>query len=248
MKQFVITPSMGKRLIARALCEHPAVLDALQGATLAIVAGSTNGYVAEELLKRIGQAEGFSRQGFRRGLVTPPGAEAPAGKLDGDVVIRNGAWQRGKTIFDVVGDLAAGDVVLKGANAIDLRRGHAGCYIGHPQGGTIGAILPAVIGRRVRLIVPAGLEKRISADIADIAADLNDPETEGPRMVQLPGELFTELDAIALLTGAAARLLAGGGIYGAEGCVWVGVRGSQEQMQTAAELIHSIQDEGPCRV
>jgi hypothetical protein len=51
LKQFVVTPSAGKRLIAKALASHPAVSDALKNGTVVIVAGTTNGYVAEEVLK-----------------------------------------------------------------------------------------------------------------------------------------------------------------------------------------------------
>jgi hypothetical protein len=248
MKQFILTPAMGKRLIAKAICKHPAIEHALAEGTICVVAGTTNGYVAEELLNRIGQAEGFRREGFRRGVVVPPGVQPPPSQLDGDVIIQQSRRVNGKTVFQVIDELAVGDVVLKGANALDLRRGHAGVYVGHPQGGTIGAILPAVCGRRVRLIIPVGLEKRVAGNINDLAAELNDPETEGPRMVPMPGEVFTELDALAMLTGAAARMLAGGGIHGAEGAVWIGVHGSEQQLTEATELLESLADEGPCQV
>lgn len=59
MKQFVVTPSAGKRLIAKALTMHPAVLEALKNGTVVVVAGTTNGYVAEEILKSLGIFQGF---------------------------------------------------------------------------------------------------------------------------------------------------------------------------------------------
>jgi hypothetical protein len=64
MKQFIITPAAGKRLIAKALIKHPAVKSALKNGTLVIVAGTTNGYVAEEILMSIGQAAGFFGNAF----------------------------------------------------------------------------------------------------------------------------------------------------------------------------------------
>jgi len=106
----------------------------------------------------------------------------------------------------------------------------------------------AAVGRRVRLIVPVGLEKRVDRPLADLAAELNDPTAEGPGMLTLPGEVFTELDAIAVLTGAMAELLAAGGIYGAEGAVWIGVDGEPDEIEAAGELIESLATEGPCRV
>lgn len=42
------------------------------------------------------------------------------------------------------------------------------------------------------------------------------------------GEIFTELDAIKLLAGADACLIAAGGVYGAEGSSWLGVTGTEE--------------------
>jgi hypothetical protein len=247
MKQFCVTPAAGKRLIGKAMAIHPHIKPVLKKGTLVVIAGTTNGYVAEEILKVLGQAEGFSRQGFRRGLTVAPGAEAVKADFAGDVVIHNGEWQTGQTIFDVADDLQAGDVVLKGANAFD-GRGQGAVQIGHPQGGTILAALAAVFGRRVRLIVPVGLEKRVFGDVNVLAGKINAPGAEGPRLLPTPGEIFTELDAIKLMTGAEACLVAAGGVYGAEGASWLGITGSQAQIQAAGELIQSVRAEPLCRV
>jgi hypothetical protein len=238
---------MGKRLIGKAMAMHPHIKPVLKMGTLVIIAGTTNGYVAEEILQALGQAEGFSRQGFRRGLTVAPGGGAIKADFAGDVVLRNGEWQQGQTIFDVADDLQAGDVVLKGANAFD-HRGQGAVQIGHPKGGTVLAALAAVVGRRVRLIVPVGLEKRVFEDVNALAGLCSAPGAKGPRLLPMPGEVFTELDAIKLMTGAEARLVAAGGIYGAEGASWLGITGSEAQIQAAAELIQSIIAEPPCRV
>lgn len=247
MKQFNLTPVMGKRLIGKGMAQHPDVQRVLEKGTLLIVAGTTNGYVAEEILTALGQVEGFSRVGFRRGVTVAQGAKLPKAELAGDVVIVDGQWQPGKTVFDVAENLKAGDVVLKGGNAFDPY-GQAAVQIGHPQGGTVMAIVPTVIGRRVKLIVPIGLEKRVFDDIHTLAQRVNDPTTDGPRLMPLPGEVFTELDAIQLLTGAETILIAGGGIFGAEGSAWIGVSGTEEQVAAAAELIKSVSGEPPCEV
>jgi len=246
MKQFLLTPSAGKRLIGKAFVAHPAIRAVLEKGTLVIVAGTTNGYVAEEVLASIGQADGFSREGFSRGLLVGPGFDISGrrGKFPGDVVITDGRREKGKTIFDVADDLGAADVILKGANAVDPQ-GHAAVLVEHPQAGTAVAAIRAAAGRRTRLIIPVGLEKRIAEDVADLAVALNAPQAEGPRMLPLPGEVFTELDAISLLTGASARLVAAGGVCGAEGACWIAVTGSQEQISSAEKLIRSVADEPP---
>jgi hypothetical protein len=176
-----------------------------------------------------------------------PGAKAPQAELTGDVIIVDGQWQQGQTILDMAADLKTGDVVLKGANALDPF-GQPAVQIGHPQGGTILATLPAVIGRRVELIVPVGLEKRVFEEINVLVARCNAPDAQGPRLCPMPGEVFTEIDAIELLTGAEAFLIASGGIYGAEGAYWFGISGTEEQVDAAAALIKSVRDEPPCEV
>ena len=246
MKQFLVTPAAGKRLIALALAVQPAIQKAIHSKTLVVVAGTTNGYVAEEILKSLGQSDGFSPKRFFRGLVLPPGRTTTEGRLPdesgfpGDVVIERGVWQRGKSIFDVSPDLKKGDVILKGANALDLEHRQAGVLIGHPQGGTAMAALQAAVGRRVRLILPVGLEKRIAGDLLSLASRLNLPENSGPRLLPLPGEVFTEIEAIRLMTGAEAEMIAAGGIGGAEGAVWLAVKGDDEQMEKTEQLLQRL--------
>jgi len=252
MKQYVVTPAAGKRLIAKAMAAHPAVKGALKRSTLVIVAGSTNGLVAEEILKGLGQAQGFDKSRFFRGVTLPPGKPVTdTGRLPdvsefpGDVVLIKGQWQKGKTIFDVIDDLKEGDVIIKGANAVDLVNQRAGILIGHPKAGTIAAALPAVTGRRVKLIIGVGVEKRVSADLDRVAEMLNAPGASGPRFWPVPGEVITELQAITMLSGASAELVSGGGVAGAEGSVWLAVTGTPEQEKKAAQIVKQIINEPP---
>ena len=247
MRQFCVTTAMGKRLIGKAMARHPAILGVLGGGTLVVIAGTTNGYVAEEILKSLEQGDGFSREGFRRGVTVAPGAKVVAADFTGDVVITDGQWQKGRTIVDVADDLKTGDVILKGANAFDAR-GQAAVQIGDAKGGTIHLSLAAVFGRRVRLIVPVGLEKRVLEDVNVLACKCNLPGAKGPRLMPIPGEIFTELDAIRLITGAEASLIAAGGVYGAEGAAWLGITGTEEQIQAGADLIREVSSEPPCKV
>ena len=247
MKQFILTPAAGKRLIAEAMLKHPAIVAARKKNTIVIIAGTTNGYIAEEMLSKIDKRASFSRARFFRGIVLPPGGpKTKGGRLEdqsgfpGDVVIQNGIWQKGKTIFDVVDNLKEGDVILKGANALDLENKRAAILIADSKSGTIGAALRVVAGRRVRLIIPVGLEKRVCGNLDEIVALMNEPGGKGPRLMPAPGEVFTELDAIELLTGANAKLVSAGGVCGAEGSVWLAVTGKSSQEKAAEKLIKSI--------
>ena len=250
MKQFVVTPSAGKRLIAKALALHAVVSNAMKNGTLVIIAGTTNGYVAEEILKQLGVADGFSRKRFFRGVTLPPGSDVTSegrlsdeSKFPGDGVITKGDWQKGKTIVDVIDELTEGDVILKGANAVDLQRKQAAILIGHPKAGTIAVALQAVLGRRVKLIIPVGLEKRVNSDLFCLAEKVNAPNAEGMRLFPTPGQVFTEIEAVQLLTGAMAELISGGGVCGAEGSCWLAITGTKEQEEAAAKLMASIASE-----
>jgi hypothetical protein len=250
MKQFLITPAVGKRLIAKTLANHPAIRKVLKNRTLVVVAGTTNGYVAEEIFRTHNISNDFSRKRFFRGITLPPtqpltveGRLADESEFPGDVVITKGVWQKGKTLADVVDTLMEGDVILKGANALDLRRKQAAILIGHPKAGTIGLALPAVVGRRVRLIIPIGLEKRVNGDLQALAEKLNAPSACGYRLLPVVGEVFTEIEALQALTGAEVELIAAGGVCGAEGSYWLAVTGTEEQEKFAEKVYASVAGE-----
>ena len=250
MNQYMLTPAAGKRLIAKSLVKYPPVQQALKSGTVVVIAGTTNGYVAEEILSSIGQLEGFSRKRFMRGIVLPPsqprtenGRIEDESEFPGDVVIINGSWKKGLTIFDVADDLKEGDIIFKGANALDISNKKAAIYIGHPKGGTILASLQAVVGRRVRLILPVGLEKRVPTNLDKLALKLNSPGAQGPRLLPVVGEVFTEIEAISHLTGAKAEPVAAGGVAGAEGSIWLLVSGESQEMEAAQKIINSISRE-----
>jgi len=250
MIQIVLTPSAGKRLIGKAVAQHPSIKAALKSGILTIVAGTTNGYVAEEILGSIGQADGFSKESFFRGVTMPLSMsvnqkENSAGDkaFPGDVVIVNGKWQRGRTIYDVVDEMKEGDVILKGANALDLYNRTAAVLIGNPEGGTIIASLRAAVGKRVRLIIPVGLEKRVFCPLNELALKINAPGSTGLRLLPVYGEIITEIQAISILSGACAEIFAAGGICGAEGAVWIAVSGNCEQEQKMKEIADAIAKE-----
>ncbi len=250
MRQVMLTPSAGKRLIGKGMAAHPAVKDTLENGTLVIIAGTTNAYVAEEILTVTGEIDKFSRQGFFRGITLPPtystteqGRLTDESGFPGDIVINKHAWDKGKTIYDVADGLKEGDLILKGANALDVTNRRAAILIGNPQGGTISQILNAVIGRRAGLILPVGLEKRVPGSLDEMANRINAPGSKGLRLWPVTGEVFTEIDAIRLLTGVEAELFAAGGICGAEGSIWLGITGTPEQEDNAEKLLKEIASE-----
>ncbi len=238
---FFLTPKVGKRLIGKGISRHPRVLETLERGTVVVVAGTTNASVARELLGVIGEDVGdFPFHRFFRGVTHPPGGLPEAGDFPGDVVISKGVWRRGATIFDVADGLGEGDLILKGANALNLSAREAGVLIGHERAGTMGVIAQAVVGRRVGLLIPVGLEKRVCEGIMALANRVNRTGTKGLRLFPMTGDVFTEIEAIEALAGAQAELVAAGGAFGAEGGVWIGVEGSKDQLERLSSLVEEV--------
>ena len=146
---FMLTVSMGKRLIAKGLMANPQVREAMMNHRLLIVGGTTNGYVAEEALKTIGDDTPFDKRTFRRGITVAPGAKVTPGQAEFDLLIDHGKAYSDRDVFAIAPELGPDDMIMKGANALHLESGQAGVLIGHPQGGTLIPITAAAIGRRV---------------------------------------------------------------------------------------------------
>ena len=239
-RQYYLTVAEGKRLIGKALARDERVLEAAKDHTLVIVTGTTNGYIVEELFKTLGLGE-FDRSTFFRGIFKGPRA-AGLNSVPEDIVIREGKAVRGRLINDIEPELKTGDMILKGANAVYLPDRQGGVVIGNERLGTLSPINAAYYGRRVQVIIPAGLEKRVDEPIADLVRFVNEPDMTGTRMAIAPGETYTELDALEA-TGVDAYLLAAGGVGGYEGAVLIGLEGDEESMRKADELIRSVKGE-----
>jgi hypothetical protein len=240
---FVLTVDMGKRLIAKGLMAEPEVQRVLKEGRLLIIAGTTNLHVAREALRVIGDETEVDWSGFHRGVTVAAGTKIQTGSAVFDLLIDHGKASFNQTVFDVAPTLTASDLIMKGANALYMPAGEAGVVIGHPHGGTLMPIIAAHVGRRVPVILPVGLEKRVSRPISELAAFADDPCTDGVRLCPAPGRTYTEMDALRILTGAEdAQLIAAGGILGAEGGVYVSVRGSEESIKRTKELLAELRD------
>jgi len=239
--QISLTPAAGKQLIALALAQNEALLKAAREQTVVIVAGTTNTYIAKAVLDAIGET-GFTGKHFFRGIVSGQPVPSDLSEMDGDVVIEKGKWIHGKTIQEIAPTLKAGDIILKGANAVDLKNGEAAMLIGHPSGGTLAGIFEASIGRRVQVIVPVGVEKRVDGPVSALCALCNDSEASGVRLAPAPGKAYTEIDAIRDLTGAEAHLIAAGGICGYEGIAWFQCTGTPQQLEQVQQYWQKVKN------
>jgi hypothetical protein len=239
----VLTVAESKRLIARAVPLVEVVKQAFAEGTIVVGRGTTCGCVAEELL-----GERIRRASYVLGRVTPTAYVEPAGVFDAslpEVVLRQGRRVEGVTLAEALADLKPGDVVIKGANALDYRSGLAANLIGHPSGGTMGQVLAAVHGKGAHLVVPVGLEKLVAGDLlaAVRRADDAHADTSLPRFWVFRGHIVTEIEALALLCGVDAVHLSSGGICGAEGAVWLRCFGTSQQVAAALALAEELRGE-----
>jgi hypothetical protein len=240
-KQFYLTPAAGKRLIAGAVIESPVVSSALKNGTVVVIMGSTNAYIANELLKRAGREDYVNFGEFHRGVSLPAGYISKPVKMRGDLVLKRGIPEFTDALGEVCSNLGENDVIIKGANAVNIELRQAGVLIGSKEtSGTLGIALKS----KAKKIFPAGVEKRVNLDLRQLEAELCVPSNTD-LWLRCGGEPFTELDAMRLLCGVKARIFAGGGICGAEGGVYFLAEGDEEQLGKLKTLIDEAAGEPP---
>lgn len=255
----ILTVAESKRLIGKAVAQMPIVKNALANGMVIIIKGTTNAYVAEEI-----SGKKTDHAAFVTGRIEPEKGtkNLPPAKPVNHIILEKGQ------VVDIplpeaAKKLKAGDVVIKGANALDYKNKIAAVNILDPAGGTTGITMPFIVARKVHLVIPVGLEKLVAGDIVDLTLktrepieSLSVPAGTGrpstlfpgyniPSMWLLTGEIVTELEAIKVLTGATAFQSSAGGISGAEGSVWLVFRGTREQVTKALDLVRSIHGEPP---
>lgn len=238
---FSLTVAEGKRLIGRGVAALPQVQRAMEDGIVVVTRSTTSGYVLEELL-----GEEIDRASFVTGKTLPSGHPERGKMLTADtaeVVFRKG--ERGEGGDDLLGELSAGDVIIKSPNALDYDAGLVGYLIGAASGGTVGKYLGHCHGKHLHFIAPCGLEKQVADDLVAASEILMEAgeRLRGPSLWVTPAEIMTELDAINLLAGACAMQIAAGGIMGAEGAAWITAFGSEDEIAQVRELVESVQGE-----
>src|SRR4030042_569926 len=246
---FVFTPAESKRLIGKAVAKMEEVKKAFKKSNIMIGHGSTNVYVLEEILGKEKLLELMDSSFFLSGIIvrgtlcSTLGSEKPP-----IVLIKKGVvTPPPPTMSEMLRDFKSDSVVIKGASAIDLE-GNAGVFVAHPEGGTIGWALGAILARGIRLITPVGLEKLVPSVKRSIS--LCGQETldyvQGKKVGMIPlsnAKVVTEIEAMKILTGVDAYHVASGGVSGSEGSVTLVVEGSKPRLNKVINLVESIKGE-----
>ncbi|MBN2397303.1 MAG: hypothetical protein JXI32_02900 [Deltaproteobacteria bacterium] len=239
---FTLTPAESKRLIAKGIVSLPEVKQAKEEGYLLVGRGSTNGYIAEELLGKPIEKERYAVGQVIRGITCA---------LVQGVRMQPVTFHKNKLLdvepSTVIDKLGPGDVLLKGANAVD-HMGHVGVVMANPMGGTMGQFFLPMKARGATIIYPVGLEKMIpSVEEASTMGGVYVIE----RSIGVPagmvcvtdGTAYTELDALEDLFDVDAVHFASGGYGGAEGAVTIIVEGYDEDVNRCCDYIEDIKGE-----
>ncbi|NLO21074.1 MAG: hypothetical protein GX119_03650 [Syntrophomonadaceae bacterium] len=235
---FALHPAASKNLIARAVCQLPEVKWAWGNGKIFIGHGSTNVAVAQELLNlKIEHPEQYISGVIsqRVACATEPRGRSKPWCIDKGRVL-DVDW------IDFVNTFKAGDIFIKGANAIDPA-GNAGILLGDLQGGTIGKSIGILKARGVQIIVPVGLEKMIlSCPVAEKVMGIE----KSARLLGMKtgyisvsnATIISEIESLKILLDLDAIQIAAGGVGGMEGAVVLAVNYKDEA--TEQELIKLI--------
>ena len=250
-----LKPHESKRLIAKAVVELPIMQHALAHGRIIVSMGTTNAFIAEELL-----GEPVSKYNYAAGYV---GNELE--NTDEDERILPYMWYKGQVVHVPTEEIYAqgptrgqlmqfghGDVFIKGANAVDPY-GNAAVLTGNNTGGTCGGHMGVLWARGAHVVVPVGLEKLIPSVVqASRKCGIERlAYATGQKVGLWPivnGVVITEIQALQVLCGVKATHVASGGIGGGEGSVILVVEGTDDQVARTFDFIKTIKGEEPVRV
>jgi hypothetical protein len=237
----VLTPPISKRLIAKGVAALPQVVAALNRARIVITLGTTNAYVAEELL-----GGPIDRGAFAAGFIDDRwNINARLGEKSEVVIDRGNPVEASPE--ETLASLAAGDVVIKGGNALDPE-GVVGVLMGASTGGTVGRYVATCLARGIELVAPISLSKSVHTSIAELSREMGIGRTE-LRMglpcgiFPLHGHVVTEIDALETLFPVRALHVTSGGVGTGAGAVSLLIEGQEAVVRDAFALVESLRDE-----
>lgn len=251
LAQVVLTPSESKKLIAKSIAKLDAVKQAAREGLIVLHPSSSTYFIFEELT---GMKPGTNH--WVCGVVAPRGMCVEMAMALGDNTPKNGKYdpgmlgglwaiKQGKVIAEnttaaLMEQMTERDVYIKGVNALD-NQGNVGILCG--ERGALGIIFSAWKKKQFHLVFPVGLEKLIPVSIREAAAEAKQAKYEygmglSSGLFPCPGRTtVTEIDAVKLLSGAAAIPIASGGLGGAEGAATLIIKGTQQQVEKAIGFI-----------
>jgi hypothetical protein len=240
---FTLTPAESKRLLAKAIVQMPEVKTANEKGYVILAGGTTNAYIAQEMLGIAVEPQRFTAGICTRGLVCVTDV---GDRHNFPIAIRQGQVTD-KTMLDALKDFHNETVIIKGGNAVDPE-GNVGVITSGFDGGTMGNSLGIMTSTGLRYITPVGLEKLV-ASVKD-ATYYTGAKTFDYSMganfgmfILTKAIVVTEIQALKILCDVEVKHVASGGIGGAEGAVVLVIMGPETNVQKAIALLESIKGE-----
>ena len=247
--QITLTSSESKRLIAKGVAALPSVQNALKNHTIILAGGTTNGFIAEELLGETIE----KKSTYSVGIVTEgkTGVSNEGDRIPPYVITKGKARERDFHWKTYLPEMKPGDVFIKGGNAVD-HTGLAAVLASNDMGGTIGVAWGPIMQRGIELIVPIGLEKLVPdvREAVEFMAGHPIDKAMGDKVGLMPllgAIVVTEITALEVLYNVKAKCIASGGVNGCEGAVTLVMDGEEENVKKAFEGICSIKGEPQVR-
>ena len=240
----VLTPSESKRLIGKGVAALPQVQAAMKRGRIIIANGSTNAFVIEEVL-----GIKLDKAAYLTGNISSGKFAITRADLRQNPFLLVDGKQVQMRMSELLAQFEAGDVFIKGANAVDPQ-GRVGILLAGNAAGTIGSVMGTLVARGSHLIVPVGLEKLVP-DVLAASTKCGQKSLKYPAgatlglMPLVTATVITEIQALQVLTGVTATHVASGGVGGSEGSVVLVVEGTEEQVNQAFRLVEAIKGEPP---
>lgn len=243
---FTLTPSESKRLIGKGVAQMPEVKAAKEKGYVVINGGTTNAYVAQEMLgvkEPEPQKYTAGTSSHRLLCVTDADKRTPF-----PIILYKGE-KSDKKLPEALNDFHKETVLIKGANAIDAS-GKVAVISSGFDGGTMGASLGTVVSQGLKYIVPVGLEKLVPSveDACNWTGAKTIDYTMGADfgMFLIPNAVVvTEIQALKILADVEAKHVASGGVGECAGAVVLVIEGAEENVKKAISLLASIKGEPP---
>ncbi|MCS7240367.1 MAG: hypothetical protein NZ651_03885 [Candidatus Bipolaricaulota bacterium] len=234
----VLTPGAAKRLIARGVACLPNVKRAKEHGLIVVGLGTTNAYVLEELT-----GKEVEKERYCAGYISKELRVLPPEKRETMIVLERGepknlAWS------EILARLSAGDVVIKGGNALDPE-GTVGVLVAGEDGGTVGKFYAAALARGADIVIPISRIKSIHTPVSELCQRLGKGKllwASGFKVGLFPllGHVVTETEAVEILYGISAEHVASSGVGLGAGAVTLLLSGSREKVETAFREISEL--------
>jgi len=256
--QVVLTPTEAKRLLSKAVLGMDEVKRALDKSILIVHPSSTTVFMMEELGFKYSPTSEYGV--WICGHISPKGlcgprvvykmiSETPewkAVKYPYDFIVRKGKpvpFGEESALGPILEEIDSDGVYVKGVNAIDPKGKVGVLLMDRSGGGSIGLIVKKQKQKNFRMIIPVGMEKRITIPLEKaMKAAMAAKRAQGiPCSIwELHGKIITEVEAFRQLCDVEAIPISAGGVCGAEGCIVWALEGEEKNVDKAYRLCGEI--------